>query len=635
MRAGWNGPDATLKKIPSRMTNSLFYRRVGLCGLLAVATVVAYVKTFHNGFVDLDDTAYITQNPHLHSGLSWNAARWAATTYYASNWHPLTWISHGADISVFHFNATGHHSVSLMLHVANAILLFALLYMATKREWASLFVAAAFALHPINVESVAWASERKNVLSMAFLLLAMVCYTAYARKPSLPGYLQVIFCFALGLLAKPQIITLPFLLLLWDYWPLERGKTPQSLEPIEASRSGPKSWLGLVLEKVPLFVLSGISAVLTMKAQSAGGAIQISDTTVHAVAAYPISVRLQNGALAYVQYLRDALWPSGLAALYPHPGHSIQPATVVAAVGVLLAITAAALALRRKHAYLTTGWFWFLGAMVPVIGLVQVGSQARADRYAYLPFIGLFLIAGWAMAESSERWRQGRTGIATIASATLLAWGLLTFRQTGYWENPEILWNRALQMTSGNFVAHDSLAGYLNQNGRIEEGCQHFDESLRIFPGDVIAQEGLGVCYQARGEAQKAIQQYQGVLRLSVDHTLRANAYANLGSIYRQQGRYSAARQNYESALELNPDLPLALVGMGLLAQKGWDFSNAAKQYQRAMSIEPTSVGYLLLAKALELGGRADEAKNAYAKAQRLTTNMRADQRAAEDLLAN
>jgi tetratricopeptide (TPR) repeat protein len=617
------------------MKNSLLYRRIGLCVVLSAATLLAYAKTFRNGFVDLDDVTYLTQNPHLQSGLSCNAVKWAASTYYASNWHPLTWISHAADISLFQFRAGGHHAVNLALHAANAILLFVLLYMATKREWPSWFVAAAFALHPINVESVAWASERKNVLSMVFLLLAMISYTAYARQPSLPRYLPVFSCFALGLLAKPQIITLPFLLLLWDYWPLERWSAQQPAEPSSAKSGKARHWAALVLEKVPLFLLAAISSLLTVKAQSAGGAIQVSDTTVHAVAAYPLSIRLQNAALAYVDYIGDALWPSGLAALYPHPGFRTRPAYALAAAGVLLAVTAVALAARRNRAYITTGWFWFLGALVPMIGLIQVGSQARADRYAYLPFIGLFWIAGWAMDEVTKRWPAARIGIVTVASGILLGWAAVTFRQTGYWENPETLWNRALQTTSGNFVAHDSLAGYLNQSGRIAEGCRQFEASLRIFPGDIIAQEGLGVCYQARGETEKAILQYENVLLLSVDRVLRANAYANLGSIYRQRGRYSEARQNYESALALNPDLPLALVGTGLLAQKGWDFSRAAQQYARAMSIEPTGVGYLLLANALEQGGRADEAKKARAKAERISADIRADEKTAAGLLAD
>jgi tetratricopeptide (TPR) repeat protein len=273
--------------------------------------------------------------------------------------------------------------------------------------------------------------------------------------------------------------------------------------------------------------------------------------------------------------------------------------------------------------------------MVPMIGLVQVGSQSRADRYAYLPFVGLYLMVAWGIAEAGEKWAGARPAFRLIAGAALLGLGILTFRQVAYWRNPETLWNRALETTRGNFFAHDSLAAYLIQTGRMPEACQHFQSSLRIFPGDVPAQEGLGVCYQAQGQPNQAVRQYENVLRLSIDNTVRATAFANLGSIYRQLGDYAQAKQNYQSALQLNPDLPIALVGTGLLAQKGWDFPKAAEQYAHAMSVEPTSVGYLLLGRALEKCGRSREAQSAYAEARRLTANLRADQKTADDLLAD
>jgi len=608
-------------------------RRVVFCVLLALATLAAYARVFRNGFVDLDDPAYITENQHIRSGLTWSAVEWASTTYYASNWHPLTWITHAADISRFGLDPAGHHLVNVLLHAANAILLFVLLYRATRREWASLLVAALFALHPVNVESVAWASERKNVLSMLFLLLTMIFYTSYARRPSLPRYLPVMLAFALGLLAKPQIVTLPFLLLLWDFWPLGRWAGASRAAP-GGSRDFPP-WPALIAEKVPLFLLSAASAALTLRAQSAGGALQISDATHHAVAAFSAGVRLANAVAAYGQYLFDALWPLHLAAMYPHPGQSIPLGAVILAAAILMLLTVLALAAGRRYGFLATGWFWFLGAMVPMIGLVQVGSQSRADRYAYLPFIGLYLIAAWAVAEAGEKQPRARTPCRLIEGVALLALGILTFRQVQYWRNPETLWNRALETTQGNFFAHDSLAAYLMQSGRLPEACSHFESSLRIFPGDIPAQEGLGVCYQARGQQKQAILQYENVLRLSIDATVRATAFANLGSIYRQLGNYAQAKQNYESALELNPDLPIALVGTGLLAQKGWDFEKAAKQYARAMSVEPTSVGYLLLARALEQCGRPTEAQSAYAEARRLAGDLRADQKTADGLLAN
>jgi len=617
------------------MLISPVHRRIGLCALLSLTTLAAYAKTFKNGFVDLDDVTYITGNLHIRSGINWETAKWSATTYYASNWHPLTWISHATDISLFRLNATGHHAVNLLFHMVNAILVFLLIFLATKREWVSLFVASAFALHPINVESVAWVSERKNVLSMMFLLLAMVCYTAYAKHPSWLRYLGVVFCFILGSLVKPQIITLPFLLLLWDYWPLGRWTPPASADSRDVGDRRTRIWMGLVAEKLPLLLIASVSGLLTMKAQSAGGAVQISDTTRQAVAAFPFLVRLQNAILAYAQYILDALWPSELAAMYPHPGRSLPVSSVMVAAAALSTITLLAVWSWRKRSYLLTGWFWFLGALIPMIGLVQVGSQARADRYAYLPMIGLFLVAGCGLAEICVKWPGAQSAIASATCVALLALGVLTFRQVGYWQDPETLWNRALRTTTGNFFAHDSLAAHFLQVGRIEEACPHFEASLQIFPNDMMAQEGLGVCYQSRGEWGKAIAQYENVLRLSIDNTVRATAFANLGSIYRMQGKYSEAKQNYESALELNPDLPAALVGTGLLAQKGWDFASAAKQYAHAMSVEPTSVGYLLLARALEQSGRPAEARDAFAAAQRLSANIRADQKAADSLLTN
>jgi tetratricopeptide (TPR) repeat protein len=320
--------------------------------------------------------------------------------------------------------------------------------------------------------------------------------------------------------------------------------------------------------------------------------------------------------------------------MYPHPGRAIAFGSVLLAGVVLLTITAMVLLFGRRRGYLLTGWLWFLGAMVPMIGLVQVGSQARADRYAYLPFIGLFLVAAWAAADMAERWPASRWLVAAGVTLALASLGLATWRQVAYWRDPEVLWNHALETTKGNFVAHDSLAGYLIQRGRMDEACGHFDASLQIFPGDIPAQEGLGVCAQARGDLPTAIQYYENVLRLSVDDTVRASTFGNVGSIYRQLGKFTLAKENYDAALQLNPDLPIALVGSGLLAQKGWDFAKAAQEYQHAMSVEPTSVGYLLLGKALEQSGRPVEAQTAYAQAQRLSTNFSGDRKAAEELLA-
>jgi tetratricopeptide (TPR) repeat protein len=617
------------------LTFPSLHRRFVWCALLLVATVAAYWPLFHNGFVDLDDQAYITGNVHIRTGVTWDTVKWASTTYYASNWHPLTWVSHAVDVSLFYLNPVGHHAVSLLLHAINGILLFLLLYQATGREWASLFVAAAFALHPVNVESVAWAAERKSTLSMLFLLLTMILYTAYAKKRSPLRYVAMSLSYAFGLMAKPQIITLPFLLLLWDYWPLRRFSATGSGDSSSGGSERRPGWLVLIAEKIPLFALSGVSALLTMRAQSAGGAVQVASTVGHTVAAFSLSVRLKNAIVAYGRYLVDLIWPTGLAAMYPHPGNATKTASVIVSGVALLLITAAALAAGKRRGYLASGWLWFLGAMVPMIGIVQVGSQAHADRYAYLPYIGLFIATAWAFEEVISRRPGWRAAGVAVAAAAALALGAATFRQAEYWRDPETLWTHTLAVTKGNFFAHDALAGYLTRHGRMAEGCIHSEKSLEIFPEDVIAQESLGVCYQAKGEPDKAILQYQSVLRMAGDGGIRTTAYANLGSIYRQRGEYRLAKENFDSALQLNPKLPIALVGEGLLAQKGWDFSRASEQYARAISVEPTSIGYLLLARALEQCGRSAEAKTAYAAAQRISTNIPADQKAVDDLLAN
>jgi len=578
-----------------------------------------------------DDPRYIIDNSHIQSGLTWHSIRWAATAYYESNWHPLTWISHAVDISLFHLNPAGHHAINSLLHALNALLLFLVLQSATRRDWEGFFVAALFALHPVNVESVAWASERKNVLSMFFLLLALYAYGKYAVRPSVFRYGVVAICFVLGLAAKPQIITLPFLLLLWDFWPLRRWNPATASSDNEKPNSS-SVCLRLGMEKIPLFLLSIASAVITMQAQSSGGAVQVANTARRTAAAYPISMRLENALVAYARYIEMLLWPAGLAPMYPHPGQDVRVASVLFSVCLLGVITALVLIAWRTR-YLPVGWFWFLGSLVPAIGIVQVGGQAMADRYAYLPFIGLFCAIVWGISDLLERRHAMRKCVAAFAVVILIILGGLAQRQMSFWRNSETLWNHTLQVTRRNFVAHDSLAEYLLKQGRFAAGCSHFQASVDIFADDMPAQEGLAVCAQARGDNREARTRYENVLRLAIEPSIRATAFANLGSIYREQHDYPHAKENYESALQINPDLPIALVGTGLLAQKGWDYSLAAAQYAHAMRVEPTSVGYLLLANALRHGGHPAEAAQALQRARRLSDNLQDDQKIADGLL--
>src|ERR1700687_2718226 len=365
--------------------------------VLFAAVLVSYSPVIRNGFIDFDDNEYITDNLHVRAGMTWATVGWAFTTYDEANWHPLTWLSHALDCELFGLNPAGHHGVNVLLHAANAVLLLLLLQSATGFRWRSLMVAALFALHPMNVESVAWAAERKNVLSTLFFLLALYAYVGYAHRPGLRRYAAVACFFALALLSKPQAVAFPFLLLLWDYWPLCRIGAPAVAGPAAQGGTVPRlSSRWLVWEKAPLLLLFARSAMVTMRSGRAGGAVQ-------AFSQYSLLLRLENAAISYLRYLGKALWPSKLVAMYPYPTRLYPAWHVGAALAFLLLVTALVLRTRDPR-YLAVGWFWFLGSLVPMIGLVQAGLQAMADRFAYLPFIGLFLMLTWLIAD----WARAR-----------------------------------------------------------------------------------------------------------------------------------------------------------------------------------------------------------------------------------
>ena len=602
-------------------------RTLILCLLLVAATLVVYNPVNHNAFVNYDDDGYIVENSHVHAGLSWETIRWSFTTFDQANWHPLTWISHALDYRLFKLNPAGPHYVNVLLHAANAVLLFLLFQRAIGLTWRSLMVALLFALHPINVESVAWAAERKNVLSMLFFLLALMAYGAYVRKPALGRYLVVAVLFGLGLMAKPQVIALPFVLLLWDYWPLRRMlQLPASRNlRIGSATARPFSWL--VLEKIPLFLLSAASAVITMRAQSTGGAVRSE-------AEFSFGARIANGLVAYVRYLGKAFWPRHLAPMYPHPGDSLPMWETAAATICLLVITIFVIA-RRNEKYLSVGWFWFLGTLIPMIGLVQVGEAALADRYAYIPFIGVFVMVCWEVADWNERFQASPVWLAGAAAVVLLALGVSTYRQVGLWRNSETLWSYTLAVTEDNYVAHDNLGGALLAQGRVEEAIPHFRAAVAIRPNEAMAHLNLGTYEREHGNLRAAIEQYQMVLGFTSSPLLREQAYANLGSAFRDLGEYSKAQENYEAALRLNPEAPLAVLGMGLLAHQGGDLAGAIRWYSQAVSAQPTSTSYVLLSQALQQSGRTAEAQAALEQAQQLSPDLGQAKREAELLLAH
>jgi hypothetical protein len=517
-------------------------RQLVLGLLVAVATVALYYPVNHHQFVSYDDDLYVTNNWHTKYGLSWNGVKWAAAAFYADNWHPLTWLSHALDCQLFFLNSGHHHASNLLLHTMNAVLLYWVLLRATGYLGRGFMLAALFALHPINVESVAWVSERKNLLSMLFFLLALGAYRWYAREPRAARYATVALLFALGLMSKPQIITLPFVLLLWDYWPLRRMFAHSAGTPPRTQVIPAKSFSWLVLEKLPLLVLAAASAVITLHAQR------------EATTPYPFSVRLANALVAYAWYVAKAFWPSHLALLYPHPPGMPTVWQMVTASALLLAVTGLVIASRRR--YMLVGWLWFLGTLVPMIGLVQVGRQAMADRYAYLSFVGLFLMVCWGAADWSEQLHLRPEWVWAASVAVLLALAVVTHRQIGYWKDSYALWSRSIQVTSPNHEAENNLGVVLMNEGRLEEALPHLRAAVALKPLSVINNLNLAICEQRHRDLEQAVEHYLTVIKLTQNDIpnnakWRYDAFKNLSFTYRELGDSPHAQQSHEEAQNL------------------------------------------------------------------------------------
>ena len=588
-----------------------------MCLLLVVATLALYNPVNRHPFVNYDDDRYITENLHVHNGLTWRTITWAFTATEQGNWHPLTWLSHALDYQLFHQNPAGHHFTSLLIHAANAVLLFLFLMYATRRLGPSLFVAALFALHPINVESVAWVAERKNVLCTFFFFATLIAYCWYARQPDWRRYLVFAGLFLLGLMSKPMVITLPFVLLLLDYWPLGRirgGHADATAAPLSK----------LVVEKLPLIALSAASAVITVQAQRAGGAMR-------STAQFSLAVRLENAVMAYAMYLWKMIWPSHLSPIYPHPGDSLAGWQVGTSALVLLAVTAVALKFRARR-YLLTGWLWFLGTLVPVIGLVQVGDQAMADRYAYIPLVGIFIMIAWGIADLADSKQIGLVVRVIPAVCVLLALSFATNRQLGYWSSNYDLWTHALAVTGRNFIAQDNLGGALLSLGKTDEAYLHFQAAAEINPLDPMSRSNLGAYLQEHGHMAEAIEKYNRVITLTSDPGLLAATYANLGAAYRKLGEDEKARTSYDQALRLNPNQYNAYLGLGELLEKQSRLDDAISNYSKAVELRPTDTGFLLLGRALERTGRRSEALAAYQTALKLSPEMPEAQHAVDAL---
>ena len=545
---------------------------------LVLLIAAVYSPVLRNDFVNFDDDRYVTGNSHVRGGLSAEGARWAATATLTGNWHPLTWLSHMLDVELFGMNPAGHHATNVLLHAVNAVLLFLVLAGMTGAVGRSAFVAALFAVHPLHVESVAWVAERKDVLSTFFWLLALGAYLRYVRKRSAGAYTAVLLAFVAGLMAKPMVVTLPFVLLLLAYWPLGRFSRG-GVQGTDGARDSAArdAGRGILLEKVPFLVLAGLSAVATYIAQAQAGTLNL------AVQPYPW-LRFTNALAAYIGYIAKMFKPTDLAVFYPLPGQPL-PWWQALAAGVLLAgCSIAAIRAARRRAYLAVGWFWYLGTLVPVIGLVQVGGQAMADRYTYIPLIGLFVIVSWGGSDLAGRWHQRRAipAVAAVLAVAALAVGART--QVGYWRDGVTLFGRALQVTSGNWMMHVNLGGEMLERGRFGEAVGHFREAARIAPGNATYHYKLGSALAAWGKLAEAARSYREALRLNPDYLEARN---NLGSVLFELGREDEALGQFDQALRIDSGSDLAHHNIAEIRRKQGNYALALEHYRAALRINP------------------------------------------------
>jgi Flp pilus assembly protein TadD len=623
---------------------------------LVAVTAAAYWQAACLGLVAFDDLDYVSENAHVLGGLTWQGAAWAFTTPEQCNWHPVTWLSHMADVELFGTWSGGYHLASLALHCANTVLLFLILRWMTGAAWRSAAVAALFAVHPLHVESVAWVAERKDVLSAFLGLLALIAYVWYVRRPGVGRYVAVFVLLALGLMAKPMLVTLPLVFLLLDWWPLGRlakkgsaaapdAPTAPAAAAQEASRR--RVALRLVLEKAPLLALSAASSVITYVVQQRGGATVKLEWI-------PPGLRVENAVLSYVGYLGKMLWPADLAVYYPYV-RSPSLASVLAAAGLLAAISAAvAWGARRGRQYLAVGWLWYLGMLVPVIGLVQVGGQAMADRYTYLPLVGMFIMAVWGAADLAANWRHGQKALAPAAACVVLALAAATARQVTYWTDSAALFEHAAAATADNSFAHYNAGAALMRLGRTREAVEHYREAIRIDPVHVKARNNLGVfladhgrtdeaiahfrvairlrpddpelhynlgrSLAAQGRTQEAVAHYREAIRLKPDYV---DAHNNLGNALAREGRTEEAIEHYRQALRIRPDYAIVHNNLAnALADRGLN-QEAAAQCREAVRLEPRSAeARNNLAAALAACGRTDEAVAQYREAIRLKPEL-------------
>jgi len=566
-----------------------------ICFLLAVMVWGVFGQTLRHEFVNYDDDLYVYDNPVSLAGITLEGTRQIITHRLAGGWAPLTSLSHMLDCQIYGLNPGGHHRTNVLLHMMTVLLLFLVLRQMTGSLWRSAFVAAVFAIHPLRVESVAWISERKDVLSGFFFMLTLGAYLRYVRRPfSIWRNATVAVLFALGLISKPMLVTLPFVLLLLDFWPLKRFQTLETKKP--AAR--------LILEKTPLFLLSAAFCGVTLWAER--GALS-SET------ALTVPWRFGNAFCSYAIYIKQLIFPAGLAPLYPHQRNGLLLWKIGASVALLVAISWGVFAGRKKYPYLITGWLWYLGMLVPVIGIMQVGSQAHADRYTYLPQIGLVIMATWLTADWFAALRYRRAVLSAAAATVLAVLAIAAHGQTRYWRDSFSLWTRTLACTDGNYLAHNNLGLVFDRRGLHDEAGRYYRKSIEINPHFSEAYNNLGVVLEARRRLGEAVGYYEKALEINPDY---AEAHSNLGSVFAKLGQIEKAVSHLERTLEISPNLAEAHNNLGSLFGRQGQFDKAIPHFEKALEIKPDyAEAHYNLGMAFEGIGKLDAALEHYGKA--------------------
>jgi tetratricopeptide (TPR) repeat protein len=562
-----------------RKENFLYIRwEVWICLFLVLITLFVYRQVGSFEFINYDTDRYVYENKYVTAGLTKKSIGWAFTTIYASNWHPVTWLSHMLDVQLFGLKSGWHHFSNVLFHIANTVLLFWILARMTGDIWKSSLVAALFAIHPLHVQSVAWVAERKDVLSTFFGLLAVGSYLRYVRCPGIGRYMPVLIFFILSLMSKPMLVTLPFVLLLLDYWPLKRFHF-QMLRESDSTGSQMPAKVSLIVEKIPLYLVSAASCMVTLYVQQDGGAVG-------SLAVYPLHLRIVNALVSYASYIGKMIWPVNLAVVYPYPG--VFPAWQVWVACLMLSgMSFLAFNNYKSRPWLLVGWLCYLGTLVPVIGLVQAGSQAMADRYTYVPLIGMFIILAWGLSDLLERYRIKPLVFTIIATAILSALIAVSRNQVGYWKNSITLFQHTLDVTKNNYIAHNNLGHRLLELGKTDEALRHFAKSIEINSEFEIAYLNLGLVLSKQGKFDQAIKHYSKALQIKPNYT---DAHNNLGNAWYRLGKADKAYVHYLEAIKINPAYAEAYNNLGAASIQLGDLKRAVFFFRKALKINPEFV---------------------------------------------